>query len=160
MAGFCEGGNEPPGSLKRVMEDGVRNKNITLQAASEGADSLDRPPWIVAKRRWMTSAMAPEVDLLGGGVSPRTERGPWGMLPKQECSLFKFTGYRTQFFQTRRPHLDAATVMDSLKFTARRTQVLRICRTRLDTATVTDSLKFTARRTQVHLARCCPRLEG
>ncbi|KAJ4434975.1 hypothetical protein ANN_23547 [Periplaneta americana] len=52
----------------------------------EAADSLDRPPWNVAKRRRMASAMAPEADLLGGGVSPRTDRGAWGKLPKQECA--------------------------------------------------------------------------
>ncbi|KAJ4432156.1 hypothetical protein ANN_20772 [Periplaneta americana] len=44
----------------------------------EAADSLDRPPWNVAKRRWMASAMAPEADLLGGGVSPRTDREALG----------------------------------------------------------------------------------
>ncbi|KAJ4432186.1 hypothetical protein ANN_20802 [Periplaneta americana] len=44
----------------------------------EAADSLDRPPWNIVKRRWMTSAMAPEADLLGRGVSPRTDRGSLG----------------------------------------------------------------------------------
>ncbi|KAJ4444761.1 hypothetical protein ANN_06558 [Periplaneta americana] len=45
---------------------------------SEAADSLDRPPWNVVKRRWMASAMAPEADLRGGGVSPWTNRGALG----------------------------------------------------------------------------------
>ncbi|KAJ4441530.1 hypothetical protein ANN_11386 [Periplaneta americana] len=44
----------------------------------EAADSLDRPPWNVVKRRWMASAMAPEADLLGVEVSPRTDRGALG----------------------------------------------------------------------------------
>ncbi|KAJ4433241.1 hypothetical protein ANN_15500 [Periplaneta americana] len=42
----------------------------------EAADSLDRPPWmLVVQRCWMASAMAPEADLLEGGVSPRTDGG-------------------------------------------------------------------------------------
>ncbi|KAJ4451013.1 hypothetical protein ANN_02449 [Periplaneta americana] len=61
MAGLCEGGNESPASLKAVT-----------------ADSVYRPPWNVVKRRWMASTMAPEADLFGEGVSPRTDGGPWG----------------------------------------------------------------------------------
>ncbi|KAJ4439900.1 hypothetical protein ANN_08029 [Periplaneta americana] len=54
----------------------------------EAADSLDRPPWNVVQRSWMASAMAPEADLLGGGVSPRTDGGgPWWNFPKQEWIL-------------------------------------------------------------------------
>ncbi|KAJ4443977.1 hypothetical protein ANN_05766 [Periplaneta americana] len=47
---------------------------ITLPAAPEAADTLDRPPLNIVERRWMASAMAPEADLLGEGVSPRTDR--------------------------------------------------------------------------------------
>ncbi|KAJ4433690.1 hypothetical protein ANN_16001 [Periplaneta americana] len=44
----------------------------------EAADSLDQPPWNVVQRCWMASAMAPEADLVGGGVSPRTNREALG----------------------------------------------------------------------------------
>ncbi|KAJ4449877.1 hypothetical protein ANN_01283 [Periplaneta americana] len=68
MAGICEGGNEPPGSLKAI------SKSHYLRPP-EVADPLDRPPWNVVQRCWMASVMTPEVDLLGAGVSPRTDRG-------------------------------------------------------------------------------------
>ncbi|KAJ4426998.1 hypothetical protein ANN_26797 [Periplaneta americana] len=74
MAGLCEGSNEPPGSLK--ASKGVGGKLITLPAASEAPDSLDRPPLNVVPRCWMASAM----DLLGGGVSLRTDRGVFGVV--------------------------------------------------------------------------------
>ncbi|KAJ4426809.1 hypothetical protein ANN_26608 [Periplaneta americana] len=44
----------------------------------EAADSLDQPSWNEVQRCWMASAMAPEADLLGRGVSPRTDRGALG----------------------------------------------------------------------------------
>ncbi|KAJ4441567.1 hypothetical protein ANN_11423 [Periplaneta americana] len=49
-----------------------------MRSPPEAADSLDRPPWNVVQRCWMASAMAPEADLLGGGVSPRADRGALG----------------------------------------------------------------------------------
>ncbi|KAJ4434665.1 hypothetical protein ANN_23232 [Periplaneta americana] len=83
MAGLCEGGNEPPGSLKasKINDNGayqpsgrmrplIRSPNgpptpppLSLyRRPSEAADSLDRPPWYVVKRCWMASAMAAEAD--------------------------------------------------------------------------------------------------
>ncbi|KAJ4437902.1 hypothetical protein ANN_13841 [Periplaneta americana] len=50
----------------------------SLYLPSKAADSLDRPPWNVVQRCWMASAMAPEADLVWGGVSPRTDRGVLG----------------------------------------------------------------------------------
>ncbi|KAJ4441496.1 hypothetical protein ANN_11352 [Periplaneta americana] len=64
VPGSISGQDELPGSV-------YRRPPVTT-------DSLDRPPWNVVKRRWMASAMAPEADLLGGGVSPRTDRGALG----------------------------------------------------------------------------------
>ncbi|KAJ4452021.1 hypothetical protein ANN_03535 [Periplaneta americana] len=54
------------------------NATCVSERSQEAADFLDRPPWNVVQRRWMASAMAPEADLLGGGVSPRTDRGALG----------------------------------------------------------------------------------
>ncbi|KAJ4436884.1 hypothetical protein ANN_17016 [Periplaneta americana] len=51
---------------------------ITLQAASRNYWLSRQASWNVATRRGMASAMAPEEDLLGGGVSPRTDRGALG----------------------------------------------------------------------------------
>ncbi|KAJ4428782.1 hypothetical protein ANN_25775 [Periplaneta americana] len=62
----------------------VENLKSLYRRPPEAADSLDRPPWIVVKRRWMASAMATEADVLGGGVSPRTDRGALGEIAKQE----------------------------------------------------------------------------
>ncbi|KAJ4439902.1 hypothetical protein ANN_08031 [Periplaneta americana] len=49
MAGLCEGGNKPPGSLKAISKSLYRRP-------PEATGSLDRPPWNVVKRRWMASA--------------------------------------------------------------------------------------------------------
>ncbi|KAJ4449092.1 hypothetical protein ANN_00487 [Periplaneta americana] len=63
----------------------------------EAADSLVRSPWNVVKRRWMASAMAPGADLLGGGISPRTDRGALGefseagMLLIRERFIFSYS---------------------------------------------------------------------
>ncbi|KAJ4429186.1 hypothetical protein ANN_26189 [Periplaneta americana] len=69
--------------------------------------SLDRPPWNVAKRRSMASQRAPEADLLGGGVSSRTDRGPWGKLPKQECATAREGSRPTTRLLASRPHAEA-----------------------------------------------------
>ncbi|KAJ4446706.1 hypothetical protein ANN_13403 [Periplaneta americana] len=54
MAGLCEGGNEPPGSLKASKSLYRRPPGTT--------GSLDRSPWNVARRRWM----APATSTRGG----------------------------------------------------------------------------------------------
>ncbi|KAJ4442798.1 hypothetical protein ANN_04391 [Periplaneta americana] len=59
------------------------------------AGSLDRPLCNVAKRRWMASATSTRGGPTRGGVSPRTDRGPWGKLPKQEWGFVKDAVYRT-----------------------------------------------------------------
>ncbi|KAJ4432456.1 hypothetical protein ANN_21075 [Periplaneta americana] len=71
------------------MEGDIQRPNMMISGAivecrslyrrpPEAADSLDRPPWNVVQRCWMASAMAPEADLLGEGVSPQTDRGALG----------------------------------------------------------------------------------
>ncbi|KAJ4445062.1 hypothetical protein ANN_06861 [Periplaneta americana] len=50
MAGLCEGGNEPAGSLKAI------NCKSLYMRPPEASGSLDRHSWSVVKRRWMASA--------------------------------------------------------------------------------------------------------
>ncbi|KAJ4449574.1 hypothetical protein ANN_00976 [Periplaneta americana] len=69
--GLCEVCKEPPGSLKAICKSFYRRP-------PEAADSLVRPPWNVVQQCWMASAMAPEADLQGGAVSPRTDMGALG----------------------------------------------------------------------------------
>ncbi|KAJ4427228.1 hypothetical protein ANN_24845 [Periplaneta americana] len=65
-----------PGIHLTVGKDlGKNPTRLLYRRPSEAADSLDQPPWNVVQRRWMASTMASEVDLLGGGVSPQTDRG-------------------------------------------------------------------------------------
>ncbi|KAJ4428411.1 hypothetical protein ANN_24448 [Periplaneta americana] len=71
-----------------VMDREDRFKEITLQAVSRTTGFLDRPPWNVAKGRWMTSATSTRggpnrgrsfaLDRQGGlGGSYRTRNGIW-----------------------------------------------------------------------------------
>ncbi|KAJ4433333.1 hypothetical protein ANN_15592 [Periplaneta americana] len=62
--------------LQMIQLNGVTRS--LYRRPPEAADCLDRPPWNVVKRCWIASAMAPEADLFGGGVSPRTDRGTLG----------------------------------------------------------------------------------
>ncbi|KAJ4435838.1 hypothetical protein ANN_18457 [Periplaneta americana] len=61
----------------RERERGERYGSL-YRRPPEAVDSLVGSPWNVVQRCWMASAMAPEADLLGGGVSPRTNRGALG----------------------------------------------------------------------------------
>ncbi|KAJ4439991.1 hypothetical protein ANN_08122 [Periplaneta americana] len=72
-------------SKEHLSESSDYPERSLYRRPPEAADSLDRPPWNVVKRRWMASAMAPQADLL------REEfrlglTGFWGNLPKQESS--------------------------------------------------------------------------
>ncbi|KAJ4451230.1 hypothetical protein ANN_02690 [Periplaneta americana] len=170
MAGLCEGGNEPPGSLKasnfevchvnfttaqsisnwRRSSNGVHLSRVLttfldhspqLKSAGaaeititsvhgfqfsdscvvctfvrdlvpslyrgppEAADSLDRPPWNVVQRCWMVRAMAPQADLLRGGVSPRTDRGGLGGICRSRNGIWILSAVWTgrkgvMFFQS------------------------------------------------------------
>ncbi|KAJ4447800.1 hypothetical protein ANN_09808 [Periplaneta americana] len=75
--------------------------------------SLDRPPWNVAKRHWMASAMAPETDLFGGRSFASDRQGSLGGNCRSRNGIWISVGCKDRSLVIKRREL-----LDSQKFLA------------------------------------------